>query len=310
MTIIEQFVEKVLNEEGQFLLNKEDACASFFQDKVGAARYVFARYNYGKNCAARLADLTLGPELVAVVANNLVHIVDVAFFEVYWGERLPAMGNVVYFGDIRANAQRQVQNEFFPVLFNQLDYDEITDENELERCKRKAREIILRNGDFTEFGICDIEISANQFAQVICGFTTVKEITVNMFGEHERYYKSQKAKLETIKKLVQSPDIVEDWERKLADGVNSVEAKAVTVEFTMNGKTEAAKVEPFRLLNNLVEKDYFSAYNFVTAIRGDDLIKKLGAATFRFANSNEPVLTCEHITKVTYGKRVLFEREI
>lgn len=310
MTTIERFVEKVLTEEGQFSLEKEGMYASFFQDKVGAARYVFARYDYRENDVTGLTDLTLMPELVAIVANNLVYIVNVAFFEVYWGERLPLISNVVYFGDICANAQQQVQDEIFPVLFNQLDFDEITDENELEHCRRKAREIILYNEDFVELNKCDIKISKNQVAQVLCGFTTVKEITVNMFGEHERYYKSQKAKLETIKKLVQSPDIAEDWERKLADGVKSVEAKAVTVEFTMNGKTEAAKVEPFRLLNNLVEKDYFSAYNFVTAIRGDDLIKKLGAATFRFANSNEPVLTCEHITKVTYGKRVLFEREI
>ena len=42
-------------------------------------------------------------------------------------------------------------------------------------------------------------------------------------------------------------------------------------------------------------------------MRGDDVIKTLEIATNRWNDDGRPLLTCEHITKITYGKKVLYE---
>jgi len=309
MAFIEEFVAKALAEEGSFLMKKGNRYISFFQDKVGAARYIFARYNYMCDDIVGLAQLCLEPKIVAIVAYNLVYIVDKYFFDVFSAAcDVPMINQMVFFDQICQNANEQIEDEIFPVLFDRLSVDEITDEDELVRCRFEARKSLLNGTAFT-FEKCDIELSGNQVAQVLCKFTTVGELARKIFSEKESAYKHRKAFMQTVKKFMQSPDVAEDWERRLAEGVNSVNAKTLTVEFAMNGKTESAKIEPVEVLDHLIKRDYFCDFDFVVAKRGQELLENLDAATSRGDDTGRQLLTCEHITKITYGRDVLFEKE-
>ena len=53
----------------------------------------------------------------------------------------------------------------------------------------------------------------------------------------------------------------------------------------------------------------FWDFDFCVTMRGDDVIKTLEIATNRWNDDGRPLLTCEHITKITYGKKVLYEKQ-
>lgn len=310
-TFIEEFVEKVINETGSFLLYNEGQYVSFFQDSIGKARYIFTRRDYGRGDSyIGLAKLDLSPKIVAIVANGLVYIIDSYFFDIDpdWDDA-PRMSNMVYFKDICRNANEQIANEIFPQLFEQIPVDILKDEEKLEEtCGLYARRVLLGDMDMPPYDKCDIRLSENQIAEILCGFSTVLEKSTDLFRENESKYRNRKALLCKIKKLMQSPDIVVDWEKQLSESLLAVDAKTVTVYFTVNGRTDYGKMEPQKILKRLVERNHFYDYDFCVTMRGASVIKNVGATTNRFNEDNCPVLTCEHITKIVYGRKVLYER--
>lgn len=84
----------------------------------------------------------------------------------------------------------------------------------------------------------------------------------------------------------------------MAEELKSTDAKTVTVYFTVNGKTESTKIEPEKILYKLATYTCFYVYNFVTQKSARQLFERLGVSS----------LVCQNITKITYGKEVLFER--
>lgn len=304
-TFIEEFVEKVINETGSFLLYNEGQYVSFFQDSIGKARYIFTRRDYGRGDSyIGLAKLDLSPKIVAIVANGLVYIIDSYFFDIDpdWDDA-PRMSNMVYFKDICRNANEQIANEIFPQLFEQIPVDILKDEEKLEEtCGLYARRVLLGDMDMPPYDKCDIRLSENQIAEILCGFSTVLEKSTDLFRENESKYRNRKALLCKIKKLMQSPDIVVDWEKQLSGSLLSllevVDAKTVTAYFTVNDKTKSAKIEPKKILYILATQDYFWIDDFVTQKNARQMFEDLNVKT----------LACQHITKITYGKDVLWER--
>lgn len=54
----------------------------------------------------------------------------------------------------------------------------------------------------------------------------------------------------------------------------------------------------------LSQNDYFSSFDFTTMKSGEKIISELGAGTWR----TDSPLTCKHIVKITYGKKVLYQK--
>ena len=108
---------------------------------------------------------------------------------------------------------------------------------------------------------------------------------------------------------MENNSVAEDYEMEIAEGIRSVDAKVVTVEFELNGKKESAKMNPDTIIRYMQSNNYFSGYNFVITKRGDELIEKLDAATWRGNSNGKELLTCKHITKITYGKKELYVRK-
>ena len=307
MTFIEKFVNKVRTEENYFVLNDGDKFYYFLQGQAGEARYIYGCYGFEEKFYIKTrAEL----ELVAILKDGYIYIIDSYLFNLYtdsdWTNLEKSLG-VYDFYNFCKEINKDIADNIFPALIEQLPVEAITDESKLRELKQYARKILLQGGCDNTIK-CNIALNTYYVASILCGLTTVQEIVEQLFLEDIGYYKHQKANAYVIKKFLQSPDLAKDWERKLSEALLKLDAKTVTVYFTINSKTDYGKMQPDVILKHLTEYDYFCDYDFCVTMRGDDVIKTLEIATNRWNDDGRPLLTCEHITKITYGKKVLYEK--
>ena len=112
---------------------------------------------------------------------------------------------------------------------------------------------------------------------------------------------------ELAKKYITEKSVIEDWEIELARSINNLKANYVNVEFNFNGNVGSEKIDPKYIIRTLINNDYFAGCYFATSKGGDKLLKNLGAANIY--NKRDTWLTCKHITKITYGRKTLYERK-
>ena len=93
----------------------------------------------------------------------------------------------------------------------------------------------------------------------------------------------------------------------MVNSIKSVDANKLNVTFEYNNMTASEKVEPLTLIRMIYEKDYFSSFNFVVTKRGEELLKTLGVKEHDYSNPHSR-LRCSNIIRISYGKKVLFER--
>lgn len=313
MIRIEQFVERVLIDHSSFILTNNDwNYFSFIQEKIGDGRYVYFKTNSCYGHLADLAEVDCTPQLVAIIANNIVYIINSNIFNGY-GRTLPILKNVLYMENVLKECNHNIAQNTFPRLFAELHFNKITENNksDWEDCKYMAREALI-TGDRLTWADCDIELTITDIAKSLCGFKDIDSRVKELFKKNKKVYKARKAtliKIEEFMKERESSKVVLDWEMELAKGLRSVDAKTVTVHFCMNGKTKSAKLEPDEIIRKLCWHANFSCYDFAVAKRGEEVIEALCAESVG-GNGSNPLLTCEHITKVTYGKKVLYERQV
>ena len=126
-----------------------------------------------------------------------------------------------------------------------------------------------------------------------------------MEADREKWI-SQKSLSEKIRDLMSNPETASDRELKIAEGLRSVNAKTVVVEFEMNGKRASGKMTPLTILSKLRRNDNFDSYDFEVTKQGEEILKDLGAGSYWSENA----LRCKHITKITYGKKELYVKNI
>lgn len=61
------------------------------------------------------------------------------------------------------------------------------------------------------------------------------------------------------------------------------------------------------LIQKLKRKDDFDHWSFLTQDKGDRVIATLGVPKWGDKDGKE-LLQCKHISKITYGKKVVFQR--
>lgn len=305
--LIEQFASKVRTETGSFVLNDNNKFYYFIQGKAGEARYVYGCYGFEKDFyITSRNDLAL----IAVIKDDCIYILQRYFFDLFsdsnW-KMLKDTLKIFDFYDLCQEINKDIAANVFPALFEQLPIEEITDDKKMEELKQTARSILLL-GKPIKNAECNIALDTYSVMSILCGLATVQDIVEKLFLENDKYYRWQKTSNYIIQELLQSSDIATDWEKQLSESLLAVDAKTVTVYFTVNGRTDYGKMEPQKILKRLVERNHFYDYDFCVTMRGASVIKNVGATTNRFNEDNCPVLTCEHITKIVYGRKVLYER--
>lgn len=307
---LKEFKKKSLSPENSFLLNDEHGKILCVKVPIGQAEYIYAMREY-LDVKQLVTDIYKKMEMVAIVKNRKIYMIKP--YNIMNGLKEEYPENVFYINDdYMDKIYLHIKNEVFDKLYDELPTTTLT-ESEEKGCKNEARHIIVYNKDINEYIANkqrnNIErISVQKFVDSLCGVLDLEYDAQKDFESKRDVWVKLKSSMERIRELVtvKTNTILEDYERELIEGLHSVNAKTVHVEFLYNGKSAIGKVERDEILRILSENDYFSSYNFITNKSGEDIINKLGAGEWR--GDKKELLTCEHIIKLTYGKKILYQR--
>lgn len=312
MKLIEKFAEEVFNKEGSFTIeiphNGKDGNKTyhFLQDKVGKARYVYGISNYWN--ANFYAQLDTKPKVIAIVVEGKIYVVDIFFLEIYSyrNDKVVLPDNILILNDYTAKQNDYISNILFPNFYEKLETDENSVQESDKSLREKARSFMFsKNVDLPNVELKPM-FNDQDIANMLCGFMDFNKEVSERFNEDGERWIEKKSTDEKIKALMGNPEIADSWEIEIANGIRSVEAKTVTVEFELNGKAASIKINPETIIRKMINNDYFSGYDFEIAKRGDELIGELGAGEWR---NDENALRCKHITKIVYGKKELYVRK-
>ena len=310
MNLINEFAKQAIKDgENSFRITakselNDERFYMFLQYKIGKAKYIYGDYSYYDDSFYSRINNEL--ELWAIVSDGKIYI-DRYKFNIYYLEdhniKLPK--NVEILSSDEQN--EYAEDVAFPAFYDSLKTEEIIVDYEIARLTSRARGILFSKDSTIAIPKLEKVFNIQDVANMLCGFTNLEVAAEEKFLEQKGKWTRIKSENEKIRNLMNSTDIAEDWELRMAEGLNSVEAKSVTVEFVFNDKIASIKIEPRVLIRKLVNDDYFSGYDFVVAKQGDKLIKELGASTWRRDKDNE-VLTCKHVNKIAYSRKILYER--
>lgn len=302
--LIDEFVKEVTTHDNSFLLGNEQKHYLFTQAKIGDVRLVYGAYVYGEEFVLDAIGKEL--ELKAVVCAGSVYIIDQYFFDL-WPSKFDVKdlpGQVKLFYDAVRKVNTYTGETLFTKFYEKLEVKDVP----AKSVEQEARNRLLSlNPELPKVTHNNTLFDENDVIKLMSGSLDVDAEANRIFEKKKEdwiVYKSENAK---IAELVENKTVAEPWEIEIVEGLRYVpDAKSVNVTFELDGKTAEEKVDTKTLMQMLCKKDYFSSYNFCNQKRGDRLLKELGADYPRRLNSK---LTCENITKITYGKKILFERK-
>ena len=310
MRLIDEFVKKALVETGSFnivmkaMYSDKETTYHFMQDNVGKARYIYGAYSLDKTF---YSSLNTKWKLVAIVSDGMVYIIDKFFMEVYLQDAvLPE--KTVKIDDIVWEKNEYIKNSVFPEFYNRLETDEAKRNINPLTCERDARKYLLSDDPYIPNIQVDRMFTTEDITNMLYGFIDMDQEAKNRLEKDRESFTTQKAINQTIAELMERKKGVENWELEIAEGLRSVDAKTVTVEFELNGNIASGKIEPRHIRRILIDRDYFSGYYFVTTRSGKKLLATLGAAEW-MGKDSKPVLTCKNIKRITYGKKELYVRK-
>lgn len=309
MSTLIEFKEKTLSSERTFLLNDGNGKILCAKVPVGQAEYIYTMREYldGKDIVTSIYEKM---EMTAIAKNGKIYMIKPYNVMDSYNEEYPENAfyiNNHYMDEINS----QINKKVFDELYNDLETVALT-EGEVKNCADVARHVLVYKKDINKY-ISDrcnknIErISVQKFADSLCGVVDLEEFVRKDFESKKDMWIKLKSCMERIKLFVEHPEtVLETYERRIVDGLHSVDAKTVQIEFFYHGKNATGKIEREKLLQVVCSNDYFSSYNFTTVKGGEKIIKDLGAGKWK--GDKEEVLTCKHINKITYGKKVLYDR--
>lgn len=309
MSNLKEFKEKVLSTENPFLLNDESAKILCVKVPIGQATYVYTMREWldGKEIVTDISD---NLEITAIAKEDTIYIIQPYQIMDKVTEEFPE--NMFRIdNEFREKIKLRIKKEVIDKMYEELDIPALSELKE-DECKKIARWVLVYKKDINEYVEMRVnanigELSIQKFADSLCGVINLEELARDEFKTHQEMWKKIKAETERIKELVlKKPEtVLEGYEQKIVDGLHSVDAKAVQVEFLYNGKTATGKVNRDTILRILSQNDYFDSFSFTIMKNGEKIISELGAGTWRTDNP----LMCKHIVKITYGKKVLYQNQ-
>jgi hypothetical protein len=302
MNIIEQFAENVLNKDKSFVLeNDKGYMYAFMQVKVGKAKYI---YVLPPTCDETFfCDMTRKAELAAIVSKNIIYIVN----EFIFGEHMEFKNtklpwNVRAFNEAYNEAQDYVNHTYVQDYYNKLKTSGVDISYPLKQIREEARKAVLFPDNKTDNKI-KCNISEYEYAQELCGYVNLKSLVLIKMDNNKEYYTYLKASEEIRNEFINNPETVKEYEKEIVNGLNSESnAKMVTVEFEYNGKRASGKITPEKVIKYMLDESGFSMWSFETRVQGDRLLNELGVSVTQG-------LKCEHITRITYGRKELYVRK-
>lgn len=310
MELLKKFVEESLRNSVPFSIESprgkcRKAVHHFVQDTVGKARYVYSISDAWDN--NYYASLSARPKLVAILDREKVYVVDGLFFGLCSvgnsGEDLPK--NVKLLSEHTKAINDFVRDNIFPAFYDELKVDENPSTRSEWSLLREARLCLLSKDDTKTIVSMDPIFSEQDVAYALCGFVSIQEEACARLNEKRDLWVEKKSIIAKIKKLMETPGTIFDWEAELAEVLRSTQAKMVTVEFVFGGKTSSIKMKPDVIMRRMINNDYFSIIDFESMKKGEELLTELGA---KDCWPGKDGLRCRNISKVMYKGKVLYSR--
>lgn len=302
MKIINEFVNHINNGENNFIIDRESKCIVCTCATIGRAKFVYANYSY------RSITSIDKMELIAIVVDETIYIVSDYILDVWRNDNDECLENVIRFSEVTKDYNYRAK-PYFQSFYDGLSVEEaqmkeiIKDYGEYD-LQQRARQYILDGKGQPEISLSEEFITTDEVRDILAGYEDFEKTVLKKLEANKKSWIRTKAYRTVIKNLMENPTIVKLYEAEICKALNNLDAKTVKVEFNMNGTTATGKVNPQEIVRMIINNDYFSDYNFCNGKEGESIIKKLGATKWRGENSN--VLTCEHIVKITYGKKVIY----
>ena len=324
---IEKFRDVVQNSDDNFEMRVDDHKIVFVQLKVGTGKYIYSMSTYcsenSENQNMKEVGINNELSLFAIVTEDKA----VYLFEIYplsyWIEAKDLPDQVAYFNKYKDSVKYDEAAKIFERLYSEIEIGESEKQSEIVKCEDECREIArntLLNGNsydvwlFAYLKDCFDRVAtlqAQNYANFLCGLESVITHITRDVCNNFSYCKSAKIIANRVKEIMEKEInlVVEDWEIEMVDALNVIKgvAKIVNVTFQYDEKEYTEKVALENLFRILKQKDNFDCWDFPTRDKGEQLLATLGAPKWINKDGKE-LLQCKHISKITYGKRVVFQR--
>lgn len=308
-SLIEQFTEAALSGKGEFTFSSGSDSLHMVSIKRGEARLIYGDYSYALDSGKD--NLTL--YLVAIVKGDQVYLRDATLFSIYKEEdkkRLPK--NVMMLRDYQnqwVKKQKQLVTDHLKLFLRTNTEDIVLSERQLAFCKKKARQHQLR-GTYPELSdnspLDEDFVTRQKCIDHLSGFIDLeKEMMEVLQGYHDTIQKVVGV-YQITRKLIDDGYGVYPWELNLLKNLTG-KMKTVKVLFEYNGKTAEGSVDTKHLKEDLLQKDFLSAFTFASTSEGKRVLASLGV-TNTFGLQSQDGLCCKDIVQVTYQKKVLYKR--
>lgn len=286
-------------------------CYHFMQSRVGNAVLIYAVSTYNN-----LYDTYryAAPEMIAIKStsdeNNIVYIIKEFFFNIYYrydkaNVSLPY--GIEKYEDYKKSLETYVNDEIIPEYYKLIEPEKLTEaEIKIFSIAVKARKSILDRKQ--EIPVCPtrkIELGFSDVDNILCGFTDIYNIADKKFNNNKAEFASDRAIQNAIKNMIDNNKVkVFDWEKEIADALNLFLSDShkinVNVEFKINKITSTGKMNARNLKDILIRNASIDEYDFSTNSEGAAVMIRLGSVSH---------LTCANISKISYGRKTLYERK-
>jgi uncharacterized UPF0160 family protein len=312
--LFEKFEQGIKENKNSFIFFIKNRTYIVTVTEVFKAKYVYSEYFYSNDEAIESfingLRKTYSYNFTMIVKDDNYYIVDEYMFSTHPdnGEQLPS--NVKMLSDIIAEYNEQLNDavkEYYDNINPVSDFTETTIErlkNEARYCQIYGKKPLDNIMSYEK----KIELSKNNILSDICGYNPIENSIKNLIAKNEKRLLGIKSKTVYIENLIANNENIENWEKDIADGLSSIKdtAKTVNVTFKINNTTATEKMEIPRLLNCLNNRTELDAYCFYNGASAKKTLNELGVGYYY--NKDNVILTTEHIIKITYGKKVIFER--
>lgn len=302
-----EFVEKVNAGEKSFVIVFDNNDSIHFMScKHGDAEYFYGCRKYE---VSKFRNLDNEYGIVAIVVKEKIYVIDWMAFRIYSdkrrSEQLPE--NVIDFDVFTAEMNRVLFDVVYPDYYKKFKTTKANAENLIEENMMKAARRKLFTGKDSNYDVKKVTgISKDRTAEMLCDNSNIKDICLEVLEAQNGLIDYIKSRDEFIQNLIDSGKAAQHWEISLADAVNLTEAKTVMVEFEFNGKTAETKIESEKILDALIDNDFFNTYDFPTASGGEKFLKSIGASSYY--HSPETNLYPKNIKSISFRGKKVYER--
>lgn len=273
------------------------------KDNIGKCSIIYGCYRfYGADESDFFMDLENKLSILAIYANRIVYICNESIFDTfkYKHNKIPFPDGITTWGIFKKKMHEKMENVEFPKYYRALEPSTLPEGNDI--LKEAKRRILYSEISKKPHISKDSLLEDKELIKILAGFSDEAEAIHSAFDRLRSSYQYRKAYEIAVQKLVDSEGTVNDFERKIATALDSIEAKTVTVEFEYNGKRAEQKMEPHTIRQRMIDGFAFGQYDFLSYTGGERLMKALGISKY-----DEKIFASD-ITRIMFRGKVIYER--